>query len=949
MFMGATCTSHTDANGDKLCDTCGASFTEKCKKHKDLNHDGVCDSDGCTQTMKVKHYDLDHDGVCDDCGKDGLPYEHTDEDYDRLCDICDTQLTIECDCYDEDLNGKCDVCRYPVCTHRDVNKDGKCDKCKEEIPLPPPCEHKDENRDGKCDECKDTPDNVVPLVNSVGKTTYKIVLGKGLDADARRKVQALKDELKTLNVYLEENSGAEIEYEILFGEVSGRDAKYSFDVHELGLKGYTIRIVGKKIIVLAGSYAAYINAIAELRTDFFKINEQTLSAGKLTDVYLYPEDSVTVIQNDYKITQITLFGEDIRDYKIAHEDSDSDSRNAANQLQKLIYEKSGYWLEVVKASEITDKAIFFLRADKCGETGFSAEFEAGKIVFTSEYGTTLGKVPYEFFFDVLENTVNDEKVLALSDANEAYGKFTKNAHYVYYDDFGAAGDGVTNDADVIYEAHWFACNGGHKKIVGTPGKCYYIGELASKEPAPITCDVDWTGVEFIIDDREEVITNGYRDSVFRVQGAIYTAISPSDSEFLKSINANGGFKASEMTAFDLGLGYKAMLVVTNSTHKNYIRNGVNEQDGVVQSEIIVIDENGNIDPTTLFLFDYEKITNVEIYRIDEDTLPTITIDGGKFTTIAHNVKKSGYTGQRGITVKRSNTVIKNLEHYVTGEVDGLDGPGYPNFMDITYAYNVLVTDSVFTARKYYKASNGAGQGTYDITTHFACNVIWQRCTESNFYKIPGDPTSGRPASGTYWGINGGGNCKNITYKECLLSRYDAHRGVMNAYIIDSIVGSVDVCGGGDLHIINSTVYGVTMLRLREDYGSFWHGDLLIKDVTMVVADKYTTAYIFDIEWKNWYFGYPTALPTNITIDGLKIDGAATNVSLFQTKFTAGSEYYKLDTVTVKDEKGVSTEVENKNVMAPPKTITVKNNTAGYNFIFPEKAGFFDSTEMIEIK
>ena len=63
----------------------------------------------------------------------------------------------------------------------------------------------------------------------------------------------------------------------------------------------------------------------------------------------------------------------------------------------------------------------------------------------------------------------------------------------------------------------------------------------------------------------------------------------------------------------------------------------------------------------------------------------------------------------------------------------------------------------------------------------------------------------------------------------------------------------------------------------------------------------------------------------------------------------GSEYYNQETVVTKDENGLITEVENKNVMAPPKTITVKNNTAGLTFVFPEKSGFFKDTEMIEIK
>ena len=75
---------------------------------------------------------------------------------------------------------------------------------------------------------------------------------------------------------------------------------------------------------------------------------------------------------------------------------------------------------------------------------------------------------------------------------------------VYYEDFGAVGDGVTDDFAAIFKAHEYANE--HKlPVYGTPGKTYYIYDTAMGaewgQPAIIKTPVDWRGAEFIIDDR----------------------------------------------------------------------------------------------------------------------------------------------------------------------------------------------------------------------------------------------------------------------------------------------------------------------------------------------------------------------------------------------------------------------------------------------------------------
>ena len=100
------CTEHVDADGNYICDNCGAELEK-------------------TDTPKPP--------LCED-------EDHKDENSDLICDICGIGLELPPPCgqqKDEDGDGKCDICGWeisdpkpPVCTeHKDVDGDYKCDAC----------------------------------------------------------------------------------------------------------------------------------------------------------------------------------------------------------------------------------------------------------------------------------------------------------------------------------------------------------------------------------------------------------------------------------------------------------------------------------------------------------------------------------------------------------------------------------------------------------------------------------------------------------------------------------------------------------------------------------------------------------------------------------------------------------------------------------------------------
>ena len=197
-----------------------------------------------------------------------------------------------------------------------------------------------------------------------------------------------------------------------------------------------------------------------------------------------------------------------------------------------------------------------------------------------------------------------------------------------------------------------------------------------------------------------------------------------------------------------------------------------------------------------------------------------------------------------------------------------------------------------------------------------------------------------------WGIMSSNYCKNLTYDNCILTRFDAHCGTYNATIKDSTVAVIAMIGGGKLEIINSTVYDTftSVIVLRDDYGSTFAGDVIMKDVTFKVTQptktiQNATVNLIEATYTNHYFGYTTYLPQNIIIDNFVVEGPSPveNITILTMNLRPDGNFA---------DAYLHPGLENKNPMMITKTITVKNNKAGYEYIHP-KIGHtaFNQTEL----
>ena len=164
-------------------------------------------------------------------------------------------------------------------------------------------------------------------------------------------------------------------------------------------------------------------------------------------------DSVEKPQTGYKVTGLSVNGNDMKDYTIAIDKTNDKYMEAALYLQDSIYTKSGYWLEIVSLDE-ADKSIIMKEIPKVSGNGsFKMSVNAdNQIIVECAYANKLHDAIVSFYIDkisIASGVVNFEGDIMSLDIS-----------VIYYEDYGAKGDGKTNDFAAIRKAHAVANESG---------------------------------------------------------------------------------------------------------------------------------------------------------------------------------------------------------------------------------------------------------------------------------------------------------------------------------------------------------------------------------------------------------------------------------------------------------------------------------------------------------
>ena len=492
---------------------------------------------------------------------------------------------------------------------------------------------------------------------------------------------------------------------------------------------------------------------------------------------------------------------------------------------------------------------------------------------------------------------------------------------VYYSEYGAVGDGKTDDFQAIYDAHKDANEKGIA-VAADRGKTYYIGgadewekqnEYIHRKSIIVKTNTYWQDAKFIIDDRD--ITDGrvFYKPIFLISSDIPAQQVELDEDYTLSVGA---------TNVNLTFVSPMLLHIENANKKDFIRSGVDQNNGYARQEIILVDENGNIDKTTPLTWDYTEVTSM---RAISTTDKPITISGGKFTTIANN-RATDYFW-RNIQVSRSNTTVKKVYHdWEYKELKDSRRAAYAGFLSARETTNVIFEDCKVTGIDI--------SGAYELGAKLANNVLWKNVSQTNEFKGNG--------------IFGSNYCRNLRLEGCKLNRFDAHMGVYNATLTNSTIGGggISVVGFGTLLIDNVTRIalaeketegsGSRFVYLRGDSGAFWDGEIIIKNSHFTTNGEFP--YIIYAGWEDWDYGYPCPLP-NLTVENFVTEYTGT----FQQKYQDKSVYYLVINRYMSCE--IETIQNSKNPVEAPEYVHLKNVSPTYRLSNNNK-GFYDNTEFI---
>lgn len=412
---------------------------------------------------------------------------------------------------------------------------------------------------------------------------------------------------------------------------------------------------------------------------------------------------------------------------------------------------------------------------------------------------------------------------------------------VNYKQFGAKGDGVTDDGPYIRRAHEYANSVG-LPVYNPSGEFYF----KSERYVPVRTNTNLGQTVIHIDESKTPAT----------QGNIYIIMSqygqnPLSNDELTAIK--NSLKKGTRYVAELAKYAGSFIKVFDSNTKVGNRQSENPNSGWDMQDFFIIEEGGRI--VGDITWDFKDVTSGLVRRLDKSYL---TFEGGIFLLSGNlSAASTGDQTTGGILIQRSRTIVKN--QFVGIEDSASDKPTASDtgFYSLQSVYDVTLENIRVLPRKYVSV-NGVALSTYGIGGSMALKCV--------FRNITSEGVSSR------WGVFGASLFKDVSIENCVLNGLDIRFHAWDINVTNSRIDEkgISLTGGGKLNIENTTAYTNVLVNFRQDYGSTWEGDIRVKGCRLVVPANTITS-VLKFNPKSVDYGYKVYFGKTVLVEDLLLD------------------------------------------------------------------------------
>lgn len=416
---------------------------------------------------------------------------------------------------------------------------------------------------------------------------------------------------------------------------------------------------------------------------------------------------------------------------------------------------------------------------------------------------------------------------------------------VHYRMMGALGDGKNNDGVQIQHAHRYA-HFFQIPIKSEQGE-WWLKDTYNIE---IRTSVQWGRTIFHMEElNNTTVTRWLVPHPEKPKPVLFS--EEQKASFLRQ------FKPGVKIIPELEAYKQHLLVMIDQEDKIGLRSGKKfEGQAMNRTEVFYVEEGGKILGDIAWVF-----KNFTSLMAIPDPGSYLIIDGGTFLFNGKQAKldHKKYV-KNGFNINRSRTIVRN--QYAALEPGATDQGYNPRsgFYSIQDAYDVTLEN--IRLIPWVQDRPGTDQdvpaGTYGISTNRTLRTTYKNITAEGNH--------------SHWGVFGTNMNKDFRIEGCQLNRIDVHFHCYNLHISNTQVGvkGINITGGGQLTIENTTCNANRFINFRKDFGAKWDGHVRIRNCRYIPSTDGETSLLYHVA-DDFDYRYPIGFAQSIDIDGMVVD------------------------------------------------------------------------------